>query len=185
MTGSADLAVLLERLSRVLQNEAHAGGLKPTQWEALRYLACANRVSRTPSALTAYLGMTKGTVSQTLNALERKGLLRKRGDPADRRQLRLELTAKGRRLLAQDPLEAIRQAAAALPAAERKALQAGLQNLLSDALRRRDGRPFGLCHSCRFFQASAPGGKPHRCALLEVPLSEDDSTRICVEQEPR
>lgn len=184
MSEAQDLAVLLERLSRVLQNEAHAGGLKPTQWEALRYLARANRFSRTPSGLTAYLGMTKGTVSQTLNALERKGLLRKRSDPADRRQLRIELTAKGRRLLAQDPLEALRQAAAALPAAQRRGLQAGLEDLLTETLRRRDGRPFGLCRTCRFFEAKAPGGAPHRCALLEVPLSEDDSTQICVEQEP-
>ena len=48
MTSSQDMPVLLERLARVLQNEAHTGGLKPTQWEALRYLARANRFSRTP-----------------------------------------------------------------------------------------------------------------------------------------
>ena len=94
---SDNIVALLERLSRVLQNESHAEGLKPTQWEALRYLERANRFSRTPSGLTSYLGMTKGTVSQTLNALERKGLIRKTADKADRRQVHIDLTAKAKK----------------------------------------------------------------------------------------
>lgn len=67
-----DILILLERIGRVLQNDGHSEGLKPTQWEALRYFARANRFSRSPSALTAYLGMTKGTVSQTVGALEKR-----------------------------------------------------------------------------------------------------------------
>ena len=184
MQESRDLAVLLERLSRVLQNDGHSEGLKPTQWEALRYLGRANRFSRTPSGLTAYLGMTKGTVSQTLNALERKGLLVKKPEPEDRRQLRLELTAKGRRLLAHDPIESLMAAAAGLPAGRRDSLAAGLEALLAATLAERDGRPFGLCRHCRFFRPDDSAGAPHFCGLLEVPLSAEDSGRICVEQEP-
>ncbi len=185
MPGQDDIPVLLERLSRILQNEAHAGGLKPTQWEALRYLARANRFSRSPTAVTAYLGVTKGTVSQTLNALERKGLIRKQADPGDRRNVTIEVTCAGRNVLARDPVEAILTSAARLSAAERRALSAALEKLLTEALRRRGGRTFGVCRSCRFFQMRAKGGAPHRCALLEVPLSGEDSERICVEQEPR
>ena len=184
MAASDDTPVLLERLSRILQNEAHASGLRPTQWEALRYLARANRFSRSPSAVTAYLGVTKGTVSQTLNALERKGLVRKRAAPGDRRNLMVEVTRAGRELLARDPVEAVSTAAARLSAVERRALSAALESLLAEALRRRGGRPFGLCRSCRFFQRRAKDGAPHRCALLEVPLSGEDSEQICIEQEP-
>ena len=36
-------AHLLERLARLVHNDAHVDGLKPTQWESLRYLARANR----------------------------------------------------------------------------------------------------------------------------------------------
>ncbi len=184
MKASDDIAALLERLSRVLQNEAHADGLKPTQWEALRYLARANRFSRSPSAVTAYLGMTKGTVSQTLNALERKGLIRKKSDPADRRNLQLELTARGAALLRRDPVEALTTAAGRLSAGERRDLSDGLEKTLRAALRRRGGRPFGVCKTCRFFQKNAKQGAPHRCGLLEVPLSAEDGEKICVEQEP-
>ena len=67
------VAALMDRLSRAMQRAQYAGGLNPAQWEALRYIARANRYSRSPSAVAEYLGATKGTVSQTLKALEHKG----------------------------------------------------------------------------------------------------------------
>ena len=178
------VAVLLERLSRVLQNEANSAGLKPAQWEALRYLARANRFSRSPSALTAYLGTTKGTVSQTLIALERKGLVVKAPDAANRRHVAIDVTPKGSRMLQDDPTDAVLRAASDLPEQDRQALTRTLGRLLAEALRERGGRPFGLCRSCRYFRANDPDGAPHRCGLLGVALSADDSARICVEQEP-
>ena len=184
MESSETVAVLLERLARILQNEAHAAGLKPTQWEALRYLARANRFSRSPSALTAYLGTTKGTVSQTLMALERKGLVVKAADAAHRRHLHIDLTPKGERVLQQDPIAAVMRPTEQLPEHERQHLAQSLSALLSDTLRQRRGRPFGVCRSCRFFQTEHPDGAPHRCGLLGVALSADDSQRICLEQDP-
>ena len=70
MTETHRALELMERLSRLVGQTGHAHGMKPAQWDALRYLARANRFSRTPGALTAYLGATKGTVSQTVIALE-------------------------------------------------------------------------------------------------------------------
>src|SRR5688572_9564232 len=96
---------LLERIGRLLRSARHRNErLNPAQWEALRYLGRANRYSRTPTALTHYLGATKGTVSQTVIALERKGLLRRATDPRDRRGIRLRLTARGRANLEHDPM---------------------------------------------------------------------------------
>ena len=48
--------------------------LQPVHLQALIYLARANRYSNTPQALAEYLGLTKGTVSQTLLLLDRQGL---------------------------------------------------------------------------------------------------------------
>lgn len=180
---SQDIAVLLERLARVVQNETHSEGLKPTQWEALRYLARANRFSRTPSGLTAYLGMTKGTVSQTLNALERKGLAVKEIDPTDRRQVYIDLTAKGAQLLERDPIESLVKSALRMPGDERRILAESLESLLKETLRCRGGLPFGVCKTCRYFKANDPEGAPHRCSLLDAPLSKNDSKSICVEQQ--
>lgn len=71
-------ADLIERIARLMQAEEQKGPLNPAQWEALRYLAKANRFSRTPAALAEYLGSTRGTVSQTLIALEKRTALSER-----------------------------------------------------------------------------------------------------------
>ncbi|MEO1575956.1 MAG: MarR family transcriptional regulator, partial [Pseudomonadota bacterium] len=130
--------MLLERLSRLIQNGATTDGLRPTHWEALRYLARANRFSRTPTALTAYLGVTKGTVSQSIAALEKKGLVKKDAAGGDRRRVRLALTRAGRARLTDDPLAAIDQAVDDLPADLRKAVTRGLSQALTSLLHERE-----------------------------------------------
>ncbi|WP_244467858.1 MarR family winged helix-turn-helix transcriptional regulator [Nitratireductor soli] len=174
---------MIGRLARIVTHDGHAAGLKPAQWEALRYLARANRFSNTPGALTAYLGATKGTVSQTLMALERAGLVRKSADAADRRSVRLELTAAGAALLPQDETLRFAEALSRMDAAQREALNEGLAALLKARLAADGGRTFGLCRDCRHFRRDMEGAGRHRCALLHVPLSDEDTARICVEQE--
>jgi DNA-binding MarR family transcriptional regulator len=67
----------------------------------LIYLARANRYSNTPQALADYLGLTKGTVSQTLLLLDRRGLVERFEDEIDRRVVRLRLSSVGEQLLAE------------------------------------------------------------------------------------
>ncbi|WP_020591589.1 MarR family winged helix-turn-helix transcriptional regulator [Kiloniella laminariae] len=179
---------LLARLSRLVNHDGHAGGLKPAQWDALRFLARANRFSRTPGGLTAYLGATKGTISQTLMSLEKKGLLEKTPDPLDRRSVALRLTAAGEELASSDALTSFGTLFEGLPPADRQKLEAALEQLLRAKLQREGNRPFGICNSCRHFRKnSAQGniseGKPHFCSLLNEPLSESGSHKICIEQE--
>jgi DNA-binding MarR family transcriptional regulator len=99
----AAIAFVLERLARLMRSEEHAEGLNPAQWEGLRYLGRANRFSNSPGALTRYLGATKGTVSQTLMALERKGFIAKSSRPGEKRSITLRLTTRGESALARDP----------------------------------------------------------------------------------
>ncbi|MEO0882780.1 MAG: MarR family transcriptional regulator [Pseudomonadota bacterium] len=176
-------AHLLERLARAVHNDAHSGGLKPTQWEALRYLAHANRFSRSPGALTTYLGMTKGTVSQTLRALERKGYVEKQATAGDRRGVKLDLTKAGEELLACDPLSDLGASIDAMPQDTQTMLGVSLEGLMKDMLARRGGRAFGACKACRHFRPKHDDGAPFFCSLLSEPLSEDDSEMICAEQE--
>ncbi|MEZ6010726.1 MAG: MarR family winged helix-turn-helix transcriptional regulator [Hyphomonas sp.] len=176
-------AHLLERLARLVHNDAYSSGLKPTQWEALRYLARANRFSRSPGALTAYLGMTKGTVSQTLQALERKGLVEKRAAANDRRSVKLDLTTAGEHLLADDPLGDLEASVSALPKEDQKLFGAMLEGLMKNMLHRRGGKAFGACKTCRHFRGDKNQGAPFFCSLLSEPLSTSDSEMICAEQE--
>lgn len=178
-------AHLIERLGRLIRAEDHAGGLAPAQWEALRYLARANRFSRTPAALADYLGATRGTVSQTLIALEGKGYVKKSESPRDRRSVDLGLTAAGRSLLADDALRALARDIDATGGAA--GVADDLEGALRTALRRRGGRPFGVCRACRYFRKSENDITKlvRHCVLLDEPLSPVDAEAICFEQAPR
>jgi DNA-binding MarR family transcriptional regulator len=175
---------LLERIGRLVRGARHrTDQLNPAQWEALRYLARANRYSRTPTALTRYLGATKGTVSQTVIALERKGLVRRGDDPRDRRGVRLGLTARGRANLQRDPIADLLDG---IDAGLLGRLEDDLADLLVHLQRGNRHRPFGLCGTCRFFQrdaGEAAGGGPHRCGLTLEPLAAAESGQICAEHE--
>ena len=176
----------LERLARVMRAREHEKGLNPAQWEALRYLSRANRFSNSPGALTRYLGATKGTVSQTVMALARKGFIAKSLRDGGRKSLSLVLTDKGREVLARDPWADLARAADELGGKTRRRLQRGVTELLDRELARSGLRSFGLCSSCRFFRErgrSDDARGPHLCMLFEDPLSEDDIGRICQEHQ--
>lgn len=173
----------LERLARVLRAREHEDGLNPAQREALRYLARANRFSNTPGALTRYLGATKGTISQTVMALERKGLIAKAARDA-KKSVRLTLTDKGRETLASDPWVKLEHAVEDLGGKTRRRMQRGLEELLAREVTRGGLASFGICSSCRFFRERGREGDargPHLCMLFEEALSNEDAGRICIE----
>ena len=93
------LLELVERLGNLMRSEMRKAGsdetLQPVHLQALIYLTKANRYSNTPQALADYLGLTKGTVSQTLLVLDRRGLIERYQDDVDRRVVRLRLSAAG------------------------------------------------------------------------------------------
>src|SRR3982751_1145499 len=97
------LLELVERLGNLMRSELRKSGsdesLQPVHLQALVYLSKANRYSNTPQALADYLGLTKGTVSQTLLLLDRRGLIERFEDDIDRRVVRLRLSSAGQRLL--------------------------------------------------------------------------------------
>lgn len=177
------LADLVERLGRLIRSQIHESGMVPAQWDALRYLARCNRFSNTPGALAKYLHATKGTVSQTLNALEQKGLISREPDPASGRVVRLALTGKGRTLAARDPSPELSKNARALTQRDAEAAERALAAMLGAMQREHGYKPFGICHDCRHFQRNAKQSNPHWCGLLNEKLSENDSNAICAEHE--
>lgn len=181
-----EAAELINRLDRLSRNMGPSEGLNPAQRDALRYLARANRFSRTPAALAEYLGSTRGTVSQTLIALEQKGHVSRTPCDTDRRSVRLSLTPTGMEVLDTDPILALAADLATAAGPDLSSLVTTLRAVLAQNIARNDRRPFGVCYSCRHFRKStgSTDGLPHHCALLNEALSEADSRQICAEQEP-
>lgn len=177
------MAELVEQLGRAAYGDAFTGGLNPAQWAALRYFGRANRFSRTVSTFAQFQGTTRGTASQTVKALVKKGHLIREPVTGDRRSFRLRLTAEGRALLADDPCRELTSAASALSPGERSSLAEILGLMLNRILVRRGLPRFGMCPYCSHFRPHAccdhPHG-PHECGLLREPLSEQETEQICV-----
>ncbi len=175
-----NLSELLDRIGRMARGLQFADGLNPAQWESLRFLACANRHSRTPSALATFLGSTKGTASQTLIALEGKGLVSRTRGHFDRRVTTLVITKAGEDLLRRDPLLSLESAVAGLPPAVATTLVDGLTRLIDELTERHGWRSFGICAHCGHFQGPH-AGEPAHCGKLKADLEDFDTHGICVD----
>lgn len=179
MTDPSHIRELVRRLARLDAAAGWAEDLNPTQREVLAYLARANRFSRSPSHVAAYLGSTRGTVSQSLRSLSAKGYVRERRSARDRRVLSYDLTEAGcRAATAGTPL----QAALGRLGPERSAqLAADLTATLQALLTEGGGPRFGPCRTCRHHRHGPEGAF---CGLLSVALTEAEAHQICIEQEP-
>jgi DNA-binding MarR family transcriptional regulator len=167
---------LIDRIGRLSLADDWSGGLNPSQHAALGYLAQANRFSRAPSHVAAYLGATRGTVSQTLHALERKGFVVIVPSTEDKRTIRYEVTEAGQAMLRRR--RALDAAIDALPGATVQGLQSGVAMLLRHMLAAQGGRSFGLCRTCRHHRVLGDGA---HCALLDVALLAAEAAQICHE----
>lgn len=177
----SQLPLLLERLAALIQQsvreEALRHGLQPVHLQILSFLARANRYSTLPIAIAEYLGITRGTVSQSLALLERKGLIAKAPDDQDARRVQLRLTPAGEALLAEGWSERLEAALVAM-GVDRAALESELRALLVGLQRNNGQRPFGICRRCAHFLKETGGA---RCGLTGEPLAEAQTEKLCRE----
>jgi DNA-binding MarR family transcriptional regulator len=174
----------LERLARLMRQQGHGKELVPVQWEALRYLSRANVLSNSPGALARYLGATKGTVSQTLLSLEKKGLIEKRTRGGDARSVTLVLTEQGKAKLADDVLLPLEKDIENLSDKTRKRLDRALDQMLRAAFLRLEEPSFGTCKSCRYFREGGSGASD-QCMKVSAALTDEETRLICVEHVQR
>ena len=170
----------LERIGRLLRERENEAGLNPAQWDALRCLASVNRFSRSPSAVAQWLATTRGTASQTVMALERKGLVARAADPRDRRVVRLDLTPAGLARLESNPLNAVVAAIARLQPLHAIALGQGLAHIVDD-LAGGGGAGFLPCAGCRRFTPTSEGGG--HCGRFDAALDMEEAPRPCAAHE--
>tara|TARA_B110000093_G_scaffold137581_1_gene147502 strand:- start:441 stop:1004 length:564 start_codon:yes stop_codon:yes gene_type:complete len=177
----------LDRLSSLLRNENRSRlllhGLQPVQFDALQYLMACNHYSDTPMAVTEFLGQTKGTVSQTLKVLEKKGFVTKTIDQQDKRVVHLSVTSQGSKLIKQIQASALLQKGATLMSDEKlEALNSSLELLLNKVQLANQLKTFGECHSCLHHTKLTSGGL--LCGLTQERLLTTDAKLICREHHP-
>ncbi|MGZ4960334.1 MAG: MarR family winged helix-turn-helix transcriptional regulator [Methylomonas sp.] len=172
---------LIERISSLLRSEERrkyaAIGLQPVHGQVLEYLAKCNKYSNTHAAVAEYLGLTKGTVSQSIQILERKHYLDKVTDSADGRVVHLTLTEAGARLIEElKPLDVFKEAESRISRHEFDTIGQALQTTLGVLQKVNQSKSFGLCRSCRYFSVEE---NHFQCGLTEQPLDREDTDKIC------
>jgi len=158
--------------------------LQPVHLQALIYLSKANRYSNTPQALADYLGVTKGTVSQTLLLLDRRGLIERFEDEIDRRVVRLRLSSAGEQLLveAQPALPWQNATRNIRPNRIRNATSA-LREALVTLQEDNEGAVFGVCSNCSFCQKLSQ--RIYRCGQMGDRLSGPETRKLCRVYQPK
>ena len=177
---------LIERIGSLLRARqrqlAAEYNLQPVHLQAIDYLSRCNRFSDTPAALAHYLGITRGTVSQSLRLLESYGFLDKQADKQDGRVVHLKFTAKGRQVVKK--LRQVTQEAARLAKASTTENTQAV-NVLSGLLRQLQAAnafyTFGECKTCRHLIRREENS--FHCGLTDEPLRAAETELICREHE--
>lgn len=173
--------ILLERIAALIQqsvrDDAARFGLLPIHVQVLAYLARANRYSDMPIAIAEYFGVTRGTVSQTLGVLERKGYVAKTADEHHGKRVHLSLTRAGVAVLADTWVSRIDHVLAAQPAL-RQPLETTLRALLAGLQQLNGQQAFGVCRECAHFRKSRKGAQ---CGLTGEALDAPQTLRLCRE----
>ncbi|MCQ8104485.1 MarR family winged helix-turn-helix transcriptional regulator [Methylomonas sp. SURF-2] len=178
---------LIERISSLLRSEERkkyaAIGLQPVHGQVLEYLAKCNRYSNTHASVAEYLGLTKGTVSQSIQILERKRYLQKTTDSLDGRVVHLSLTEAGMALVDElKPLDIFKQAEREVSHQEFDSIGNALQTTLSVLQKVNQSKSFGMCRSCEHFRVVA---HHYQCGMTDEALERDDTDKICRDHIPK
>ncbi len=178
---------LIERISSLLRAEERKKyatiGLQPIHGQVLEYLSKCNKYSNTHASVAEYFGLTKGTVSQTIQILERKHFLEKTTDSLDGRVVHLSLTEAGHNLIDElKPLDIFKHAETKVSRHEFDTIENALQTTLAVLQKVNETRSFGLCRSCSYFSVEA---HHYFCGLTEEALDRSDTDKICRDHIPK
>ncbi|NOQ34565.1 MAG: MarR family transcriptional regulator [Methylococcaceae bacterium] len=181
---TANIFDSIERIAALMRAEERKRcaefGLQPVHLQVLDYLLICNQYSDTPAALSKYLGMTRGTVSQTLLLMQKKGYVEKIPDTDDKRVIHLKISAAGKKILVQaKPVDLFEQASALLEADGKAGVSEDFFLQALSALQTvNQSQSFGLCKTCKHFTPKTQGGL---CGLTKAKLTKADSEKICQE----
>jgi MarR family transcriptional regulator, negative regulator of the multidrug operon emrRAB len=172
-------AILLDRLAAQLQlairDDAARHGLLPVQLQVLMFLGNANDYSDFALSVSEYLGLTRGTVSQTLSVLERDGYLTRRTDEHHGRRVHLDLTTSGKSVVADSWATRLSKQLTNSPTEQ---LDQTVALLLAALHGLNETEVFGVCRGCAHFTPTRTGTQ---CGLTGDPLAKQQTTKICRE----
>ncbi|MGY8634597.1 MarR family transcriptional regulator [Bradyrhizobium sp. 14AA] len=189
MTAAREAVDLLIQAGGSWQFDDALNGLRDREWMALRFLARANRFSRTPSALAQFVGTARATASQTVKRLEDKGYLQRRTSDQDKRSVILDITQRGEKILLSDPITQLVNAIAALELGA-NTFRDLLHQLLEQLDARRSRHHADSCRKCIFLTETASNRASRRqpeytCRFFRATIGEAEIDLLCFNFERR
>ena len=169
-----DTFELIERIDTLLRAKIRkkytAIGLQPVHIQVLDYLSKCNQHSDTPAAVTGFLRQTKGTVSKSIQILQRKGYIKKITDANDGRIIHLHLSDTGKKLITKwQSFDDFTQTEV-----QNSLLNKALESLLFDLQKSDNLKSFGYsCNDCYKIDAR------YYCQLADKSLTHADTNKIC------
>lgn len=177
-----DNIYLISRISTLIESQKRKSlmefGLQSVHLDILLYLSRCNRFSDTSLAVSDYLHLTKGTVSQSIKILIQKQYLERLPDADDKRVTHLRLSTQGKRLLKQLwPPNIVDKALDKLD--DKEQLQSALTQLLLQCQLENNHKMFGQCKHCVHNQHIDK--QSYFCDLTQQALQADEIELICKE----
>lgn len=190
--GMDDLTLAFLRIGQAVRAiglaEAREAGFTPVQAQTLLFVRDTKSFATTVGNLARRLGATNASTVGVVDALASRGLLRREADPRDRRGTLLRLTPEGERAAARLAHwgHLLGEALAGLSPGERATLESSLGGVIWSL---RAAGHLDVAEPCRgcvhFVENAAPGSdEPHRCALIQMHLSEREAMKFCPDHEP-
>lgn len=180
-----------DRLAAALRtdqwSQAGAVGLNPTQILALEYVASRYAQGVRIKNIAEHLGVSQPTATDTIVALERKGLIEKKPDAKDARATSVLVTKQGSATLTSlaGAMLATETALSRLEPEEQADLLL-LQIKLIRLLQQAGAIPAQrVCVSCQYFKpySYSDALKPHHCAFVNAAFGDRDLRLDCHDHE--
>ncbi|MCS6801276.1 MAG: MarR family transcriptional regulator [Chloroflexota bacterium] len=182
------LTRLVAAVKRLSLAEGEALGLTPVQAQTILFCGRTRPDVASIGTLARMLGASHATAVGVVDGLARRGLVRRRAKPDDRRVTLLELTESGRQafetlLRGQAALE---RALDRLPADQRSVFEQALEMLSLELAAAGYLLLSEPCPGCVFFQpnASPASTRPHYCRYFRLSLSDAETQLDCPKHTP-
>lgn len=175
----------MERISTairsIIRKKSYPEGLTVSQITVIKHISQAPVSKLTVTDLSKELRTSKASISETVNLLVSKGLIKTIPSKTDKRFRFLALTKKGIRVMNNiKTLVTLTQALQEVPEKVRPELFYGLLAFIRGLLKSGHLAQVRMCLSCRFFKENAGSPKrPYYCSLLQQPLSLKDLRINC------
>lgn len=182
------LVAALERVGQALRMQqwdlAKEHGLNPAQVQVLCRLSVDRSPRRRVSVLADELGVSRPTMSDTVAALRRKGLVERAPVPRGGAYT-LTLTGRGRAVAAQAAGwgDQVQAQIAAMARDDKEQMLGLLLELIAKLHQQGIITVARTCLSCRFLKRDTHGSGHHHCALLDAPLTSGDLRVDCPEHQ--